>query len=138
MNNLEQQLAEARARIAELESTLAACEAAGFIDQGGKVRRVLGTLPAFADGTLFGGLSDDDYDTVRVYAVHPANGDVFECYPTPYWSSLDDWRVDCAGEDRCVPLSWCYSTRESAEAARTAREDTARRDAGEGGERDAD
>jgi len=42
------------AKVRELEATLAACKKAGFIDENGNVRKVLGTLPVTADGCLLG------------------------------------------------------------------------------------
>jgi hypothetical protein len=40
------------AKVRELEATLAACKEAGFIDENGNVRKVLGTLPVTKDGVI--------------------------------------------------------------------------------------
>lgn len=88
----------------------------------GREVRVVGVLPQMADGSIYGGVSEN-YDTERLWARHPHDGEVIECESKIWWSELDDWRVrgvhpiDAEGNVPCLRLSWCYSTREAAEAA---------------------
>lgn len=90
--------------------------------------RLLGTLPVTADGAVIGAHPEVSagYVDERVWSVHPKDGEIIECDAVPWWSDLDDWRVsateaDDKGDRRCVPVSWCYSTRAAAEAASAAK-----------------
>lgn len=47
-------IAELHAQVAALKATVDQCRAAGFIDDAGNVRKVLGTLPLTADGCVVG------------------------------------------------------------------------------------
>ena len=94
----------------------------------GKDLRVLGTLPVTADGCVCGAHPEVSagYVAERVWSVHPKDGEIIECDAVPWWSDLDDWRVSATGADdkgdrRCFPVSWCYSTIATAEAASAAK-----------------
>lgn len=87
--------------------------------EGGALVNTTGVLPRLADGTIRGGISDD-HGEERLWARHPADGEVIECGSRIWWSELDDWRVtgiepcDTEGNCPCFPLSWCYSTHAAA------------------------
>jgi hypothetical protein len=93
----------------------------GHVREGTTDRKVLGALPVTAEGEIIGGL--DDYQDVVLWSVHPKDGEIREMTTPAYWSELGDWRVNSTdaepdGSFVCQPLSWCYSTRAAAEAAR--------------------
>jgi hypothetical protein len=76
-----------------------------IIDDKGTVRRVLGTLPVTADGSIA------CQDAV---VWHPING---ACYPVPDGLNV---AAKVYGGSTLVPVSECFATREAAEAAREA------------------
>lgn len=88
-------------RIQQLESTIAACKAAGFVTESGEVRRVLGQLMLTAEGHIVA-------DGGRVYFVGSDGETVVE------------W--DASGTGDHIPVEVCYSSRAAAEAAKGGRE----------------
>lgn len=107
---------KARQKVARaLDAALAVQPGCVRLPDGREVK-VLGTLPRLADGSLYGGVSDD-YKIERLWAVQPTSKEIFECNAMARWSELDDWRVHRVESDITNPLSWCYSTRAAAEAA---------------------
>lgn len=77
---------------------------------GGRVVKVLGTLPMTADGCV----ATESQDVFV-----PENG-----WPARVrWSDEEGWLAECdasgAGDWRCYSVALCYSTREDALAART-------------------
>ena len=92
------------AKVRELEATIAACKEAGFVDENGNVRKVLGTLPVTADGCVVG-IGDSVWNCDQwsnhakvLYREDSGYGAVFHT----------QWR----------PIEVCYSTRSAAEKAR--------------------
>ena len=79
----------------EAARIISQCRAAGFIDEKGEVRKVLGTLMYTEDGCIVA-------DCGRVYFLDE-DGDVIE------------W--DASGTGDHIPVERCYSTREAAQAA---------------------
>jgi NTP pyrophosphatase (non-canonical NTP hydrolase) len=53
-NELDKRLMEAEKQLAAANATVEKCKAAGFIDEQGNVRKVLGTLPITADNCIVG------------------------------------------------------------------------------------
>jgi len=96
-------------RLRGLQSVYAQCRAAGFIDDEGKVRKVLGTLLLTADGCVLG-------DWARPFVLHQ-NGSI-ELGTTR--TTTASWTNTATGRKanlRYGSLA-CYSTRESALAAK--------------------
>jgi len=89
-------------------ATISQCRAAGFLDENGAVRKVLGTLPVTADGCIVGG-------GVNVWC----------CYYGGPPAAFHVAKIMTAGTPWEGPMdvSNCYSTREAATAASSARKD---------------
>ena len=121
-------IAESLASIIALREIVDQCRAAGFINDAGNVRKVLGALPVTEDGCVVGACAE----------VWPKNderlsgGDVAWHMPGPLSVfaheggrvvAMDEQTASVGGlENLGVPVSECYSTREMAEAARKAAE----------------
>lgn len=109
MTDLQQQIEAAQARIASLESTIAACKAAGFVTESGEVRKVLGTLPITADG----------YGVCANCTIwHPKHGAAVcrSDVDSGCWAQTSDPYAPASGE--LFLVEECYSSKEAAEAVR--------------------
>lgn len=95
-------------RAEKAEAIVAECRAANFIDERGVVRKVLGGLPATADGFIVG---------ANAYFYHPDVGEV-ECQ---YHCDSGMWAQPSDSTHPKYGLMFfvrdCYSSRESAESA---------------------
>ena len=93
-------IAESLASIIALREIVDQCRAAGFIDDAGNVRKVLGTLPLTADGMVAGAGCElwADFNAFGMDAPLQCLG---PCLP-------------------CIPMTRLYGSREAAEAARKA------------------
>jgi hypothetical protein len=103
LSHADHQIDTLAARVKELEATLAACKEAGFIDEKGEVRKVLGTLPVTADGCVAG---------IGDYLLHHTAGSAWKtitlCAFFPFGHEYDP----------CCDFKEVYSTRSAAEKAR--------------------
>ena len=113
-------IAELQAHVAALKATVDQCRAAGFIDDAGNVRKVLGTLPLTADGCVA---------TINGTYYTPPDGDPDGICGMAAWAEGNapvgrrlGFRVSYLGADRTWNSNECYSTREMAESARKAAE----------------
>jgi hypothetical protein len=106
---------EAAKQLAAANATVDKCKAAGFIDEQGNVRKVLGTLPITADGVVVGcpGLGN----VLTLYAKSGNEGKVNRRSASVTCS--DDDCVNCPHYNSVCHL---YSTRTAAEAARDGKE----------------
>lgn len=132
---LEQQLAAANARVAELESqltksndqclktmfrnaelesTLAACREAGFVTGKGEVRKVLGTLPVLASGEIVVSQGEAVFAIDANRGVMACDVDITGDRATAGWMRADTHHNIWTEYD----IGDCFSTREAAEAAR--------------------
>ena len=93
-------VAESLASVIALRAIVDQCRAAGFIDDAGNVRKVLGTLPLTADGMVAGAGCElwADFNAFGMDAPLQCLG---PCLP-------------------CIPMTRLYGSREAAEAARKA------------------
>lgn len=98
-------------------ATISQCRAAGFLDENGAVRKVLGTLPVTADGCIvvWGAVIYCPHG--GKITVHGGNG---YCTCSSCWS--DGCQGD-SGDGTHHKFEKCYSTREAATAASSARKD---------------
>lgn len=98
--------------IEKLEATIAACKEAGFVDENGNVRKVLGTLPVLASGEIVVSFEE------CVFAV--SEHGIVECdvalgkRPTAGWVKPHPTQNVWIEYD----IGKCYSTPEAAEKAR--------------------
>ena len=93
-------VAESLASVIALRAIVDQCRAAGFIDDAGNVRKVLGTLPLTADGMVAGAGCElwADFNAFGMDAPLQCLG---PCLP-------------------CIPMTRLYGSREAANAARKA------------------
>jgi len=91
-----------------LQQQASECRAAGFIDDAGNVRKVLGTLPLTVDGAVVGNGS-----VVWGIAPHPAGWRVGQ-KPNYYCQRFDFNYMDITDGDRySCELRHCYSTEQA-------------------------
>ncbi len=106
---------ELRAQLAAANATVAQCKAAGFIDEQGNVRKVLGVLPQTKDGCFMG-----DSSTPWVLLLDGTVERGTTRTTTFAWTTTTPGRK----ENKAYAADMCYSTRTAAEAAREGKETT--------------
>lgn len=98
-------IAELQAHVAALRTTVDQCRAAGFIDDAGNVRKVLGVLPLTGDGCVVGSGAELFRTDGGGHPCPDGHAKIYvqdtTSYPESHWY-LGEW----------------YSTREMAESAR--------------------
>jgi hypothetical protein len=137
LNSAANELNRLTRDLAAANATVEKCKAAGFIDEQGEVRKVLGTLPITADGAIANADS---------YVYHPSQIESAVVKELSVASMHDSFvnnknfplsedcnHVGVAGyyepdtgyaEQYVFDVRDCYSTRTAAEAAREGKENT--------------
>ncbi len=105
--DLDERINDLQAELSAANATIAACKAAGFIDELGEVRKVLGTLPLTADGCVIG---LGEFPMWCIGTVTRGGDDVQE---------VKEWEWEYDGyTTQAYPSVPCYSTREAAAATK--------------------